>query len=113
MIVTVVAISGWLCDAMREWRETEHGHHEPARRWPRGRRPLDARPWRRARCPHSAAAVADGRAGVIAVEPPPGVHMPGPSPWPFFAPIAMAVMLFGVIFSSVLILGGLILASSR
>ena len=24
-------------------------------------------------------------------EPPPGVHMPGPSPWPFFAPIAMAV----------------------
>jgi plastocyanin len=36
--------------------------------------------------------------------------MPGPSPWPFFAPIAVTLMLFGVIFSSILILGGLILA---
>ena len=35
--------------------------------------------------------------------------MPGPSPWPFFAPIALAVMLLGVIFSGVLIVGGLVL----
>ncbi len=46
-------------------------------------------------------------------EPPPGVHLPGPSPWPFFAPIAMAVVLLGVIFSSVLIVGGLILGGHR
>ena len=38
--------------------------------------------------------------------------MPGPSPWPFFLPIAATVMLFGVIFSSVLIIGGLILAAT-
>ncbi len=43
-------------------------------------------------------------------EPPPGVHMPGPSPWPFFAPIGATVMLYGFIFSSVLIVGGLILS---
>jgi plastocyanin len=42
-------------------------------------------------------------------EPPAGVHMPGPSPWPFFAPIALFVMLLGVIFSGVLVVGGLIL----
>jgi len=36
--------------------------------------------------------------------------MPGPSPWPFFAPIAMAVMLYGIIFSAALLVGGLILA---
>jgi plastocyanin len=35
--------------------------------------------------------------------------MPGPSPWPFFAPIALVVMLFGLIFSGVLLVGGLIL----
>ena len=44
------------------------------------------------------------------LEPPPGVHMPGPSAWPFFAPIAMIVLLYGVIFSAVLIVAGLILA---
>ena len=42
-------------------------------------------------------------------EPPAGVHMPGPSPWPFFAPIALTVMLLGLIFSPVLLVGGLIL----
>ena len=110
MIVTIVAIIGWLRDAMREWRDTEHGAHEPALAVAGG---------------HAAALMPGGalvpaRAGTmitaeaepefVAVEPPPGVHMPGPSPWPFFAPIAVTLMLFGVIFSSVLIVGGLILA---
>jgi plastocyanin len=35
--------------------------------------------------------------------------MPGPSPWPFFAPIALFIMLLGVVFSGVLLVGGLIL----
>jgi plastocyanin len=113
MIVTIVAVLGWLRDAMREWRETEHGIHEPALAVAGGH----------------AAALMPGAAGgalvpsrgsamiavaaepeFVAVEPPPGVHMPGPSPWPFFLPIAATVMLFGVIFSSILIVGGLILA---
>ncbi len=45
----------------------------------------------------------------VVQEPPPGVHMPGPSPWPFFAPIALAVMLYGVIFSAILLLAGIVL----
>jgi plastocyanin len=44
-------------------------------------------------------------------EPPAGVHMPGPSPWPFFAPIALMVVFYGLIFSPILIVGGVILAA--
>jgi plastocyanin len=36
--------------------------------------------------------------------------MPGPSAWPFFAPIALALILFGLVFSAAMIVGGLILA---
>jgi plastocyanin len=110
--VTVIAILGWLRDAMREWRETEHGVHEPALAVAGGQAA--------ALMPGSAGALVPARYGAmvaaeaepefVAVEPPPGVHMPGPSPWPFFLPIAATVMLFGVIFSSILIIGGLILA---
>jgi plastocyanin len=66
-----------------------------------------------------APAVASGVVGVPAQralvpvegpkEPPPGVHMPGPSPWPFFAPIALMVIFYGVIFSPILMIGGIIL----
>lgn len=44
-----------------------------------------------------------------APQAPPGVHMPGPSPWPFFAPIAIALVFYGVIFSPILIIGGVLL----
>ena len=106
MIVTLVGISGWLRDAMREWRTTEHGGH-------------------------GALAVAGGEAALPAGygggsalvaaptlappatrevrEPPEGVHLPAPSPWPFFAPIAFAVMLLGLIFSAFLLLTGIVL----
>jgi hypothetical protein len=39
--------------------------------------------------------------------------MPGPSPWPFFAPIALMVIFYGVIFSPALLVGGVSWASSR
>ncbi|CAN5170343.1 hypothetical protein BH24CHL7_BH24CHL7_07490 [soil metagenome] len=96
LLVTVLAVAGWLFDAMREWRATAqggHGGHDAA---------LTGG--------HVPALLAEATAPALRAEPPPGVHMPGPSPWPFFAPIAVTVMLFGVIFSSVLIVGGLILA---
>src|SRR5215218_6625419 len=111
LIVTIVAILGWLRDAMREWRDTEHGVHQPALAlagghaaalMPTGSALVSAR--------GSAMITAQAQPEFVPVEPPPGVHMPGPSPWPFFLPIAATVMLFGVIFSSVLIVAGLILA---
>jgi plastocyanin len=112
LIVTLISIAGWLWEAMREWRATEH--------------PAEAH----AALPAGAsAAVALAPGGVVArprpgafgaaaqefvdqfepVEPPPGVHLPGPSPWPFFLPIGATVLLYGMIFSAVLIVAGLIL----
>src|SRR4051794_19752452 len=97
LIVTLIAIAGWLWDAMREWRATAepelvgaHGAH--------GASHAAALP------AESSAAVAlvpsrtralQRRGGVGLVEdaqatypePPAGVHMPGPSAWPFFVPI--------------------------
>jgi hypothetical protein len=89
LIVSLVAVAGWLLEAMREWRSTAADDHG------------------------AALALASATAGPAPAsgypEPPPGVHMPGPSPWPFFAPVALVVMLFGLVFSAVLLVGGLIL----
>jgi plastocyanin len=103
LLISVIAVIGWLRDAMGEWRATAAGAHEPAM--------AVALP-----APGTSAAAALVPAGPTAMtvaerypEPPAGVHMPGPSPWPFFAPIALFVMLLGVVFSGVLLVGGLIL----
>ena len=109
LVVTLVAIVGWLRDAMGEWRATAHGGH--------GALAVAGASAGTATLGHgTGSAMVIGQPAAVVerrfepVEPPPGVHMPGPSPWPFFAPIAATVMLLGVIFSSVLIIGGLILA---
>ncbi len=101
LIVSIIAIGGWLLEAMREWRATAAAEQLGAG------------------TVHQAHALAPGAtsalvpAGSAAVaqyaEPPEGVHMPGPSPWPFLAPIAMVLILFGLIFSAALIIGGLVL----
>lgn len=111
LLISMIAVAGWLYDAMREWRSTAG----PARE---GHTALTAG------AGGAAAALMPGGGGALARvgrtpdlvaaepvdrEPPPGVHMPGPSPWPFFAPIGIAVILYGVLFSGFLLLGGLIL----
>jgi len=108
LLVTTIAIVGWLLDAMREWRATAHGEHGTLALATTHAATLPA---------HGGSSLALRTPSTVQVaeqdfvpaEPPPGVHMPGPSPWPFFAPIALTLMLLGVIFSSVLIIGGLIL----
>jgi plastocyanin len=108
-LITVVAIIGWLRDAMREWRATERGEHGPALAVAAGQAALT--PGGGALVPYGGGvAVVQAEPEFVAVEPPPGVHLPGPSPWPFFAPIAVTLMLFGLVLSPVLIAGGLILA---
>jgi plastocyanin len=111
LLIILIGFGGWLFDAMREWRSTADPEHEvhtalaagtggaAAALMPRGGGSLvpvghaqeivDAEPVHR--------------------EPPPGVHMPGPSPWPFFVPIGITVVVYGVLFSGFLLLGGLIL----
>jgi hypothetical protein len=44
-------------------------------------------------------------------EPPAGVHLPGPSPWPFLAPIGLFFVFLGIIFGAALIVGGLVMAA--
>jgi hypothetical protein len=108
LAVSLVAILGWLWDAMHEWREAEVGHESAAWAVAHGT------PRRLGHGSPPAAALPSGSAAVVErapweIEPPPGVHMPGPSPWPFFAPIALVVLLFGLILSPWLILAGVIL----
>jgi plastocyanin len=115
LAVSAVAILGWLRDAMGEWRTAEVGHHGAAgaaagAAWAEAH----GTP-RRMGGGAAVAALPAGHAPLVEpasweIEPPPGVHMPGPSPWPFFAPIAIALVLFGLILSVWLLIGGLVLA---
>lgn len=111
LIVSLVAVAGWLLEAMREWRSAAAGEHGPALAVALPAQTIGLAPTTIAAA--GSALVPVGTTAVVAAdrypEPPPGVHMPGPSPWPFFAPIALAVMLFGLIFSGVLLVGGLIM----
>src|SRR3954451_4341423 len=114
LIVLLISIAGWLYDAMREWRAVAHpgiGHGTAVTAGAHASMALVPAMTAAARRPGAFGAAAappivEERAYA---EPPAGVHMPGPSPWPFFAPIGATVMLYGFIFSSVLIVGGLIL----
>jgi plastocyanin len=121
LVVTAIALVGWLRDAMREWRRAEGlpeqsdvlamspgvaaaGALGPGLR-------VSAFPARpavavRAGVPVSGRAVAAER---VAGEPPPGVHLPGPSPWPFLFPLALSVVFFGLVFSPAIILGGVLM----
>ncbi len=112
LLITFVAIVGWLRDAMSEWRATAAGSHAapapPAANTPQLQASAVA-----AHLPAGTLAAPVASAAPAPAEPagpPPGVHMPAPSPWPFFAPIAMMVLLYGVIFSAVLIVAGIVLA---
>ena len=99
LTVTLVGFAGWLLDANREWRAAEqssdsiHGELSPGTQ--------------------AIAALPAGGGSVLAeaaIEPPPGVHLPGPSPWPFFAPLGLALLLFGIILSPLLAIGGVLLS---
>lgn len=117
IILGLVVVAGWLSDAMGEWQQAESGVHGAAGHLGPGTTSAGAL----TAGTSSAVALAPGggalvpAGGAVAVsesevrEPPPGVHMPGPSPWPFFAPIALVVIFYGVIFSPALIVGGVVM----
>lgn len=92
--VGAAGVAGWYLDAGREWRRAESGAHGAGH--------------------GEATAISAGTVPQLpawAMEPPPGVHLPGPSPWPFFAPIGIAFIFLGLIFGPVLIIGGLLMAA--
>jgi plastocyanin len=83
LVIVIAGVLGWYRDAGREWRRTELGAH---------------------------AELASPAVPLIAErQPPPGVHLPGPSPWPFFAPIALLFLFAGLVFGPLLIVGGLVM----
>jgi plastocyanin len=111
LIVALIAAFGWGRDAMSEWRHTALVAETGAGALAAVAQPaLAAGPATAALVPAAASAPAAAAPAEEAPrEPPPGVHMPGPSPWPFFAPIGLAVMFYGIIFNPILIVGGIIL----
>lgn len=111
LLVSLLSVGGWLWDAMHEWRETEVGHEASASGAGHGTpRRLGYGSAAVAALPSGAGAGAAMERPSWDIEPPPGVHMPGPSPWPFFAPIAVTLVLFGLILSPALFIGGILLA---
>jgi plastocyanin len=111
--IGVVGLAGWLIDASREYRHVEAGERE-------GHGPLLTAAERAVPLP-----LPGGTAGRTALgggpvpaerrdahpEIPEGIHLPGPSAWPFLAPIGLAVALFGLIFGPALLIGGLIMGA--
>ena len=85
--IAIVGILGWYLDANREYAQVEAGGHGQA---------IAAR---RAEPPRWSS------------QPPEGMHLPGPSAWPFLAPVGLFFMVAGLIFGPALIVGGLVMAA--
>jgi hypothetical protein len=86
LIVSVVGAVGWFLQA---W--SEYNHLEAA--------------------DHRLIVVEETERLEVHRQPPADVHLPGPSPWPFLAPIGLLFVFLGVIFGAVLIVGGLVMAA--
>jgi len=87
LLVIVVGIVGWYRDARHEWVRVEHGHVAPAG-------------------PAEPASPASAELML-----PPGVHLPGPSPWPLFVPVGAAFALLGLVLSPAIVAGGVLMAA--
>jgi hypothetical protein len=83
--VAVIGIAGWYLDARKEYVEVESGGHGGI-----GGSTPQAPAW--------------------SLAPPEGMHLPGPSAWPFLAPVGLLFMVAGLIFGPALLVGGLIMA---
>lgn len=82
LAIAGVGVIGWYLDAGREWRHVEDPTWHP-----------------------SGPAPAPPREAL-----PAGMHLPGPSPWPFLAPMGLGVFFFGLVVNPVFILAGLLMA---
>jgi plastocyanin len=102
LAVAAAGATGWYRDATREWRRVELGAHGEADLGAHGALVAGA---------HVGAVIPATVSSAVQVhETPPGVHLPGPSPWPFFAPIGLMFVFMGLVFGPWLILGGAIMS---
>jgi plastocyanin len=81
IMVALIGAAGWFMDAHREYEELEAGDHHLRL------------------APETAGQPAELRI-------PEGVHLPGPSAWPFYAPIGLFFVFYGLILSPVMIVAG-------
>lgn len=91
ILAATVGLLGWLADASREYHLAEAGHVASATQ--------------RARLAHG------GGPPSLERTAPEGLHLPGPSAWPFLAPIGLAIAVLGLVFGAALLIGGSLLAT--
>jgi hypothetical protein len=84
--IAVIGIVGWYLDAKKEYAVVEAGGH--------------------VQIPAEVAPALPG----WSLSPPDGMHLPGPSAWPFLAPVGLLFMVAGLIFGPVLLVSGLVMA---
>ena len=87
--VAVIGIIGWYLDAGKEYAAVEAGGHGEHLQL---------------------AAQASLPPPGWSLQPPEGMHLPGPSAWPFLAPVGLLFLVTGLIFGAALMVGGLIMA---
>lgn len=81
-----IALVGWLMDARKEYDATDAGDHHLVL--------AEEMPGRK-----------------VELEIPEGIHLPPPSPWPFFAPVGLFFTFLGLALGPVMIFGGLVMAA--
>ena len=84
LVVAVVGLIGWYLDAGKEYVTVEAGGHGT---------------------PEETAQVPGW-----SLTPPDGMHLPGPSAWPFLAPAGLLFLVSGLIFGPAMFIGGAIMA---
>ena len=88
--IGIIGLVGWYLDANKEYAAVQAGGH-------------DAHP--------------ESDVGATAgpprwsLQPPAGMHLPGPSAWPFLAPVGLLFLVAGLIFGPVMIVAGAIMAA--
>jgi hypothetical protein len=82
--IATVGIAGWYLDAKQEYVQLESGGHGSLE--------------------------AGTNAPGWSLAPPEGMHLPGPSAWPFLAPVGLLFLAAGLIFGPAMFVGGLVMA---
>jgi hypothetical protein len=84
--IVIVGVVGWYLDAKREYVQVEAGGH-------------------------GTGAEAAAEPPAWSLTPPSGMHLPGPSAWPFLAPAGLLFLASGLIFGPAMFIGGAIMAA--
>lgn len=96
LLLTVAVLAGWLRESMGDWRHIESGAVGTGA----GHLPSGI---------GGTAAYLPAPRGAASVAAAPVHHGPAPSPWPFFVPIGVAFVLFGLVLNLTLLAGGLVM----